>query len=275
MHGRIDALRLLAIGDAHALIHVAEEVSGPQAPESLRVAAARAVSDCADPTTTAWLINAWSAASPAVRVELLDGLVRTPERANELLDAVEAGTIKPVEIPAERREQLHLHPVAAVKDRAAKLFEAASADRAKVVAEFEGTIDSGSSERGLAVFKKTCAQCHKVGDDGFNVGPELVSVKNKSSRDLLLAILDPNREALPKFTSYTVATDDGRIFTGILASETDSSITLRRAEGKEDVVLRNQIETLKSNGQSLMPVGLEKDLSPQDVADVVTWIKGL
>jgi len=75
--------------------------------------------------------------------------------------------------------------------------------------------------------------------------------------------------------NYTIATEDGRIFTGILVSETDSSVTLRKAEGKEDVIPREQIEVMRSTGQSLMPVGLEKDLSPQDIADVIAWIKGL
>jgi putative heme-binding domain-containing protein len=114
-----------------------------------------------------------------------------------------------------------------------------------------------------------------VGNEGHEVGPQLVSVKNKSPQDLLLAILDPNREALPQYTSYIVATDDGRSFNGILAAESDSSITLRQAEGREDVIPRNQIEALKSSGQSLMPVGLEKDLTPQDIADVIAWIREL
>src|SRR5690606_14625647 len=98
--------------------------------------------------------------------------------------------------PAERREVLRLHPTESVRDKAGRLFEAASADRAKVVAEYELGVDAGDAGRGLAVFRKTCAQCHKVGSEGFDVGPELVSVKNKSPGDLLLAILDPNREAL-------------------------------------------------------------------------------
>ena len=60
---------------------------------------------------------------------------------------------------------------------------------------------------------------------------------------------------------------------GIIASETATSITLKRAEGKQDVVLRNNIDELLSNGVSLMPEGLEKELTAQDLADVIAFIK--
>ena len=68
---------------------------------------------------------------------------------------------------------------------------------------------------------------------------------------------------------------DGKVYTGLIAAETAASVTLRRAEAKEDVVLRNQLEALVSNGVSLMPEGMEKDLTPQQVADVIAFIKSL
>ena len=100
-------------------------------------------------------------------------------------------------------------------------------------------------------------------------------MKNKSEADLLLSILDPNREAQPNFNTYTVETKAGRIFNGIIAAESDNSITLRRAEAKEDVVLRTNIEELISNGVSLMPEGLEKEFSRQELADVIVFVKSI
>ena len=92
---------------------------------------------------------------------------------------------------------------------------------------------------------------------------------------MLIAILDPNREAQPNYNTYTILTDGGRSYSGIIATETANSITLRRAEAKEDVILRSNIDELISSGVSLMPEGLEKDLSPQDVADVIAFIKSI
>jgi putative membrane-bound dehydrogenase-like protein len=272
---RVAAFQLLAMGEPAKLLSAADAALTPRTPSGLQGVIAKAVADSAGEQSADWMVAHWEAAAPALRVEFLEGLMRSPARTKVLLAAVEAGTVKPVELPADRREQLRNHPDPAIRELSAKLLEAASADRLKVVAQYEPALETGNAERGLAVFKKTCAQCHKVGTEGHLVGPQLVSVKNKSPRDLLLALLDPNREALPQYMNYTVATDDGRIFTGILVSETDSSVSLRRAEGKEDVIPREQIEVMRSTGQSLMPVGLEKDLSPQDIADVIAWIKGL
>jgi putative heme-binding domain-containing protein len=75
--------------------------------------------------------------------------------------------------------------------------------------------------------------------------------------------------------TYTLVTVEGRVLTGILANETETSVTLVRAEGKQDVVPRNRIDVLVSNGKSLMPEGLEKELSPTALRDVVAWIKNL
>ena len=132
---------------------------------------------------------------------------------------------------------------------------------------------SGRPTQGREVFRKKCSLCHQAGDLGTQVAPNLASVKNKSAADLLISILDPNREAQPNFNVYTVITLQGKVLTGIIASETATSITLKRAEGKQDVVLRSNIDELISSGVSLMPVGLEKELSKQDLADVIAFIK--
>ena len=167
------------------------------------------------------------------------------------------------------------HPNGKVRSRSRKLFgNEVSSDRAKVVAAYQKTLDlKGNARRGEKLFEKNCSICHKVGDKGHQVGPDFASVLNKSDADLLISILDPNREAQPNFTSYTLITEQGRIHTGIIASETATSITLRRAEGKQDVILRSNIDTLVSSGKSIMPEGLEKDISPQQLADLLKFIR--
>jgi putative heme-binding domain-containing protein len=128
---------------------------------------------------------------------------------------------------------------------------------------------------GQAVFKKVCSTCHRIGDEGHVVGPDLTSVANKSPEDLLIALLDPNREAQPSFASYTVLTTDGRVVTGLIAAESAESVTLRQAEAKEETIRREDIEVMNANGVSLMPAGLEKDLNPRQLADVIALMKSL
>jgi putative heme-binding domain-containing protein len=70
-----------------------------------------------------------------------------------------------------------------------------------------------------------------------------------------------------------VITNAGQVLTGILTTETSTSITLRQPEGKEVTLLRSDIDTLRSNGVSLMPEGLEKNISHQQMADLISFIK--
>jgi putative heme-binding domain-containing protein len=88
-----------------------------------------------------------------------------------------------------------------------------------------------------------------------------------------VAILDPSREVAPDGLGVVVVTQRGQTFTGLLSEETPTAVRLRRAEGQDDVIPRGEIETLRPTGRSLMPDGLEQVLSPQDVADVIAFLR--
>ena len=122
---------------------------------------------------------------------------------------------------------------------------------------------------GRQVFLKICATCHQAEGQGFDVGPNLATVANRSPEDLLIHVLDPNREVAPTFVNYNVALVDGRVASGIIAFESASAITLKRAQGAIDSVARDQISTIAATGVSLMPEGLEKELSHKDLANLI------
>jgi putative heme-binding domain-containing protein len=90
---------------------------------------------------------------------------------------------------------------------------------------------------------------------------------------LLYDILDPNAKVEPRFTAYTVVTDDGKVYNGLIASETSEAVVLRMAEGKEQTIGRDQIEEIRDSNVSLMPEGIEKDVKLQDMADLLEFLK--
>jgi putative heme-binding domain-containing protein len=110
--------------------------------------------------------------------------------------------------------------------------------------------------------------------EGTAVGPDLFGIRNQPKEAILLHILVPDHEITPGFTAYSVATEDGRVLTGLIASETPAAITLRQALGKEDAIPREQVAELSASKQSLMPQGLEKSISRQDFADLLAYLKG-
>jgi putative heme-binding domain-containing protein len=272
---RATAIGLLAFADYAFTESTLEPFLSPQTPQILQRAAVAALSQQDAENSGRLLIAHWRGYSPTTRRDVTDGLLSSVARIDLLLKALQERRIQPRELDRDKIQVLLNHPNAKIKAASAKLLGGSVVtDRTKVVADFQKILDlERDVTRGLQVFTKKCALCHRVGGVGHQVAPELASVQNKSPSDLLIAILDPNREAQPNFNTYTVSTTDGRIFSGIISSEGANSITIRKAEGKEDVVLRSNIDELVASGKSLMPEGLEKELSEQDLADVIAFIK--
>ena len=273
---RADAARMLAFAPFETASPALTGVLAPQAPPEVQLAAVRALAAHDSPAVPALLLKPWAEFGPSVRREVQEQLLATPARISALFQAIEKRQIRANDIEPARIAQLKAHPNAAVRGRATLLFAGqGSADRKQVIEDYRAALDlTGAPDRGRAVFKQHCAACHKLGPDGHEVGQNLLaSVPGKSGDDLLVALLDPNREVDPRYLNYLANTEDGRSLTGIVVAETSAAITLRRAEGAEETVRRADLQSLKSTGLSLMPEGLEKSLSKQDVADLLAYLR--
>lgn len=271
---RLPAIALLALAEDKLVEQSLPELFTPQTPPALQQAAVQALVASGAGRSVELILAPWKAFGPATRREVVDRLVSSARGATALVNAVEAGTVKIGEIERDKRQLLLNHPNLTVRDAARKVMADPPSNRKAVVADYQSVLDlEGNVERGRMLYGKTCVQCHRAGTLGHQVGPDLASVQNKSVADLLVAILDPNREAQPSFQTYTAVTIQGTIHTGLISAETAASLTLKRAEAKEDVVLRGTLEELISTGQSLMPEGLEKDIDKQALADLLAFIK--
>ncbi|HRX80379.1 MAG TPA: c-type cytochrome, partial [Pirellulaceae bacterium] len=147
-------------------------------------------------------------------------------------------------------------------------------DRKKVLEDYQVVLKMDADpKRGQPIFKKNCATCHRIGEIGVNVAPDISDSRTKQPAQILADVLQPNRAIDNNYISYSVITVDGQALTGIIASDTATSITLRQPEDKTVTLLRSDIEEMRSNGISLMPEGLEKTIPPQDMADLISFIK--
>jgi putative heme-binding domain-containing protein len=125
---------------------------------------------------------------------------------------------------------------------------------------------------GQLVFEKTCSACHSWNGKGHAVGPDLASAASRDPQALLAHILDPNQYVLPEYVQYVAADRQGRVFTGLISAQTATSITLKREKNATDTILRVDLEELTTTSKSLMPEGLENDISVQDMADLLAWL---
>jgi putative membrane-bound dehydrogenase-like protein len=273
---RLAAVRLLA--------HTPWDAAGPvlanvladaETPPDVRLAAVRSLSAHPKPEVAGLLLKDWRAYTPAVRTEVLEAMLRRPERITALLDAIEAGTLKPGDIDAPRARRLIASKDAAVAARATKLLkDSLPADRKEVLTKYKAALTlAGDAARGKEVFTKNCAACHAVGGVGVNVGPDVSDTRTKTPEMLLTDILNPNAAVDGNYMAYTVRTTDGKVLTGVIASESAAGITLKRENNQTETVLRADVEEVRSSGLSLMPDGLEKNMTPQDVADLIRFLK--
>jgi putative heme-binding domain-containing protein len=170
------------------------------------------------------------------------------------------------------RQKLSKHGQGSVRERAGKLFTDTQSDRQKVVKSYETVLQlAGDQMRGAMLFQQNCGVCHQFAAHP-QVGPDLGTVAGKPIEALLESILDPNRAVEARYLNYTALTRDEREVSGIIVAEGPTSITLRSATG-EETVLRRDLQRLTSSGLSLMPEGFEKVLTPQDLADVIAFIR--
>ncbi len=273
---RVSAAGLLAYGPFELAGGPLADALAPAVPGDVQTAALRALTTHTDASVSDLLLKRWSGFGPALRRDAQDAMLARPDRALKLLDAISAKAVPVTEFATATVQQLKAHPNAAVRAKAATVFnQTADADRAKVVKAYAAALElKGDAEKGRAVFRKSCAACHKLDGVGSDVGANLLAaLPNKSGEDLLTAVFDPNREVDPRYVSYQVVTTDERVLLGVIAAETPTSVTLRRADGKEDVILRANVSSLRSTALSLMPVGLEKELSPQDTAHLFAYLR--
>jgi putative membrane-bound dehydrogenase-like protein len=274
---RMQAIRLLGRGPDHHRedLTVLAGLLVPQAAEALQAGAVAGLGRLKEADVPELLLRGWKGYSPALRAEVLDLFVSRSERLHALLEGLERTQILPFEIDAGHRQRLLQHKTAVIRERAAKLLAGAvNPDRQKVIDAYQSVLTlKGDLSRGLQIFTKTCASCHQLGGVGHQVGPDLASVGDKSPQGLLTSILDPNRSVEARYINYMAVTKNGLSLTGVLASETGNSITLLGPEGKQQVILRTDLEELVSSNKSVMPEGLEKDLRPQDLADLIAFIR--
>jgi putative membrane-bound dehydrogenase-like protein len=245
----------------------------PQVPIALQQAAVAALGRAGDPKVADLLVRDWKAHSPQVRAGVVDVLLTRSPWTASFLSALENGSVPAAELDPARRQRLLSRRDPKVKARAEAIFAHQAKPRQAVVESYRPALGmKGNPLAGAAVFEKLCASCHRLAQKGVEVGPDLAALADKSAESLAIAILDPNRAFEARYANFSVATNDGRVLSGMIASESATSVTLRRQDGKEDVLLRSDIQEMAAAGQSLMPEGLEKDLKVRDLADLIAFL---
>ncbi|MFK5923938.1 MAG: c-type cytochrome [Verrucomicrobiota bacterium] len=220
------------------------------------------------------LVSKWAAWNPQVRSVAMDLFLARPDRSTSLLKAVQDKKIAKTDLSANQVDMLRGHRDARVKELAAAVFPVVKKEaRSAVVARYQKALTmKGDAKKGQAKYETVCISCHRYGDKGFVLGPDVVTFIAAGKDSILGNIFDPNKEVAPQFQTYAFTLKGGEVVVGMIANESSTEVTIRQPFGVEKKVVRKDIEGMKGIGMSLMPEGLEGILSLQDVADLLEFL---
>jgi putative membrane-bound dehydrogenase-like protein len=224
--------------------------------------------------------------TPAVRSAALGVLLSRPEWTTIFLDLVEKGKLRFGDLSLDQKQALAGHPNAKIKERAVALMKTRdalpNADRQKVIdtllsvkndkGESALLHDKGDAAAGKLIFKNTCSKCHVHSGEGTQIGPDLTGMAVHTKEHLLTEIMDPSRSVEGNFKAWTLVKTNGQVLNGLLASESKTTVELYDAEGKKQVILRQDIDVLKETNKSLMPDGFETQLNHKQIADLLEFL---
>ena len=146
-------------------------------------------------------------------------------------------------------------------------------DRAATLESYRDALTgAGVVARGQVLYEKRCASCHRFGDQGSQLGPDLGALGNKTPNSLLTAILDPSRDIDARYRNVLIETTDGLTVGGLLLEENASTIRLQVKPDQRATILRQDVDSLMTQSISFMPEGLEKELTVEDLRDLIRYL---
>ncbi len=270
---------LIAAEDDALQSGVVELFSDPASnPVELRTSALASLSRVDEPWVAAVVLDHYEQLEPELRPRAIELLCERLVWADTLLDAIGRG-----EIPANALNANQVRQLVARGDRSlsekveaqwGKLRDGRNPQREEVIAQMRPFLrkSKGDPHAGQKVFMKVCGQCHKLYGEGEEIGPDITRNGRSSFEQLLSNVFDPSLVIGASYQARTVVTADGRVLTGLVAEDSPNRVVLKMQGGKQEVIPRAEIDEMKVSELSLMPEDLEKQLKPEELADLFAYI---
>lgn len=269
---RIHAIELIGLTSMERGSPILLPLLEPDESQAINLAAIESLDRYQQTDITEQVLRQWPGYTPRVRQQVLTYLLARPERTQLLLTAIKDEQVASTELASTQIRSLQSHSDSRIQQQAQALFDVRNEERQQVITSYTPALNlEGNPERGASIFRARCSSCHRMDEEGYAVGPDLYSLGRRKA-ELLVDIIDPNRNISPENVVRTVETSDGRTVSGIVTSETATSVTLRSNVDTEFELLRSNITNMRSLEQSLMPQGLEEGLTHQEMADLMEFI---
>lgn len=262
--------------DSRIVKKIVQQLS-PQTSPALTTRLLSAVQLSTADATGKVVIESLFALTPKTKSAAISILLGKPTWAKALIQGIESGTLDLSELTLEQKQALRSFPDPELRKQADQLLVAGGglpdADRQKVLDSLlHVTTIQGDPDSGRDVFKKACGTCHQHGKLGVKIGPDLTGMAVHPKAELLTHIIDPSRNVEGNYRLYNVLTVDGNVVSGMLASETRTTISIVDSQAKKIDLPREDIEQLNASRKSVMPEGFEKQISEAQLADLLEFL---
>ena len=223
------------------------------------------------------LISRYSKLNAQQQRAVIETLASRKAYAEALLEALKTNQIQPSAIPVQVARSL--------KNLLGKKFTnvygalpVVGAEREHLIKKYKklckpSAVAAADASRGRAIFQKTCAACHVLYGEGGKVGPELTGANRANLDYILLNSVYPSLDVPHAYRTVSVLTVDGRVVNGVLAEEDGTKIVLRTPEQPRVVIAKEDIDFRKISPQSMMPDGQLDAMKPQEVIDLVKYLR--
>jgi putative heme-binding domain-containing protein len=275
---RVRALEVLVAARDGGLLPVVAAVLEGESSRGLVEGVLDAVGRLDDPRLADVVLGTFDRMAPEVRPRAVELLCGREAWGRALVEAVSAGRVPAAAVGVNqvRRLQRSGGPevVEAVKRIWGAVREGRNEQREMVVGQMRNFLRKtpGDALAGRKVFDKLCAQCHVMHGQGQEVGPDITRNGRNDFDQLLSNVFDPNLVIGPAYQAVNVATTDGRVLTGLLVEDGPERVVLKLQGGKVEVIGRAEVEELAVTRVSLMPEGMEAQLTPQEIADLFAYL---
>ncbi len=271
---RADAVRLLALRNPAPHQPAFERLLTQSQPRPVQLAALHSLDACAGTATGDFLVKNWQRLPKEVQEKAVDVLLRSPQRAHQLLDALAARTVATEAIGWPRMVRLMNNDDAGVRAHARKVLAGGGLARESVMSAYQAALRlKGSFAKGGAVFGRVCQSCHRLNGQGVAFGPDLASIRNRDAAAILQEIIVPNHSIADGYEFWHLTLPNGQTADGIITAKTGTTLTLRQLGGQERVLARSDVRSLEASATSAMPDGLERAISVPEMADLLAYLK--
>lgn len=240
------------------------------------VAALGAVRDADAPELPMQLVKTLANLPPEASTAMVGIFASNANWTPAIIDAIERGEVPLGMINATSRGRILRSPNAEIAERFKILIAAGGGEKMdEILVRYRSALAKDPDiEIGRRVFAKNCSACHRIGDEGFAVGPDISDMRTQTAEQILIAIIDPNAAIDANYYRYSVLTTDGQVLEGLLVDSGSESVSLRQQEGTVRTILRDSIELFRTTGASMMPEGLHEQIAPDEMRDLIGYLKG-